>query len=397
MKFDDKISEEEYTKFWEENINAHFLNAYWWGICNQNKRKQTPLYVGLKDENGKLLAATLLLKRTTPFNMCYFYAPRGYLIDWKNQKIVKDFTEALREFLKAQNAIYLKVDPGISYQDVDNEANKVPDGNNNYALFNYLQTLCYIHQGFNKLYEKNQPRYTFRTIFKNYHNIAEIDQSISKTFMRTIKRSYNYDLDITVNNNVDDFYDLATKVAQKDNFQSYSKKYYADIMKYYGEHGYIKNFVAKINPQNLITKFSNELATEKNPDRITKLNKDIDYLKQIPQNKHIIASLICIYTKKGAWSLYIGNDDTAEYTGTVNRLYYEFIKDAYLNHKDFADLFGVCGDPHTKYKNLAGIFTYKQKLGGTCLEFMGEFDLVNKPFWYKVLPSLLKIYRSLKK
>ena len=126
-------------------------------------------------------------------------------------------------------------------------------------------------------------------------------------------------------------------------------------------------------------------------------NKDIEYLKTLPQNEHIIASLICIYTKEGGWSLYIGNDEAAEYTGTVNRLYYEFIKDAYESHLKFADLFGVCGDPHTKYKNLAGIFTYKQKLGGTCLEFLGEFDLVNKPFWYKVLPSLLKFYRNIKR
>ena len=27
--------------------------------------------------------------------------------------------------------------------------------------------------------------------------------------------------------------------------------------------------------------------------------------------------------------MYIGNDDVATYTGAVNRLYYEFIKDAY--------------------------------------------------------------------
>ena len=27
--------------------------------------------------------------------------------------------------------------------------------------------------------------------------------------------------------------------------------------------------------------------------------------------------------------IYIGNDEVATYTGTVNRLYYEFIKDAY--------------------------------------------------------------------
>lgn len=397
MRLDDKISEEEYKKFWENNPYAHFLNNYNWGICNKNKRNQTPIYIGLRDEANNIVAETLLLKRKTPLNMCYYYAPRGYLIDWQNKKLVKTFTEKLKIYLKETNAIYLKVDPAIMYQEVDNEANKIPDGKNNYELFNYLLSLGYIHGGFNKLYEKNQPRYTFRTIFNNYNNFEEVEKSISKTFMRTIKRSYNYDLKIELDNSIDSFYELALKVSQKDNFQSYSKKYYEDIFNLYGHDGYIKNFIAKINPKELINKFSEERNHEKNQDRINKLNKDIEYLNKLPKEEHIIASLICIYTKHGAWSLYIGNDETAEYTGTVNRLYYEFIKDAYENHLDFADLFGVCGDPKTKYKNLAGIFSYKQKLGGTCLEFMGEFDLVNKPFWYKVLPIMLSIYRKLKR
>ena len=95
--------------------------------------------------------------------------------------------------------------------------------------------------------------------------------------------------------------------------------------------------------------------------------------------------------------MYIGNDDVATYTGTVNRLYYEFIKDAYDRGFEFADLFGVVGDPNTKYKNLAGIFEYKRKIGGDLIEFIGEFDLINKPFWYFILPFLLKIYRKIKK
>ena len=73
------------------------------------------------------------------------------------------------------------------------------------------------------------------------------------------------------------------------------------------------------------------------------------------------------------------------------------MKDAYDNKYEYADLFGTVGDPNTKYKNLAGIFEYKRKIGGDLIEFIGEFDLINKPFWYKVLPILLKVYRKIKK
>ena len=78
-------------------------------------------------------------------------------------------------------------------------------------------------------------------------------------------------------------------------------------------------------------------------------------------------------------------------------MYYEFIADAYENKYEYFDLFGVVGDPETKYKNLAGIYEYKKKFGGDYIEFIGEFDLVNKKIWYYVLPILLKIYRGLRK
>ena len=110
-----------------------------------------------------------------------------------------------------------------------------------------------------------------------------------------------------------------------------------------------------------------------------------------------ICSLVCVYTKSGAWSLYIGNNNLGTKTHAVNKIYFESIKDAYENNYDFYDLFGTVGDPKTTYKNLAGLHDFKRKFGGEYLEFIGEFDLVIKPFWYKLLPKLLKIYRKIRR
>ena len=399
MKFDNNISKDEYIEFWKNNANQHFLNSYYWGEINKKNSGREPMYVGLRDKDNNILCETLLLVKKTPFNMCYIYAPRGYLIDWDNKELVKEFTNKLMEYMKEINCIYLRVDPAVMYQEIDEEANPIEGGKNNYELFDYLTSLGYQHKGFYKLYDGNQPRYTFRTFNKNYYSFEQIEQTISKTFMRSIKRSYNYDLVIEESNSIDEFYELVQKVSSKDGFKAYTKQYYEDIFKTFKKDNYIKNFIAKINIDKVIEKFEEQVKNEKNQDRINKLNKDINFLKEnkTSDGDVIIASLICIYTENGAWSLYIGNDNIAEYTGTVNRLYYEFLKDSYLSNKEFSDLFGTVGDPHTKYKNLAGIFEYKRKLGGTYLEWMGDFDLVNKKFWYKVLPILLKIYRTIKR
>lgn len=107
--------------------------------------------------------------------------------------------------------------------------------------------------------------------------------------------------------------------------------------------------------------------------------------------------LICPFTNNAMWTVYIGDNELASYTFAINRAYYEAIK--YANEKgfDFLDLYGTCGDPKSTEKNYAALHEYKRKSGGTYTEFIGQFDIINKPFYYKYLPTLLKLYNTLKK
>lgn len=400
MKFIKDLAEKEYQAFWEKTPNNHFMQSYEWGQACQKNRDQIPCYVGLKNDKDELVAAALLLKKKTPLNMCYFYAPRGFTMNFEDNKVLTEFTNGLKNYLKEENAIYLKLDPPLMYQEVNTEGEKVEDGKNNYVVFNNFLNLGYKHKGFNKLYEGNQPRYTFRTYYNKYNSFDEVEKTFSKSFSKPLKRSYNYDIEIYQSDEVKTFHELIKLISDKDGFNEYSFDYYNNVYEELSKKGYIKVYNVKINPSKLIEKFTKELETEKKEERKVKIQKDIEYFTEISKNhkdEYTCASLICTYSATGAWSLYIGNDEVATYTGTVNRLYYEFMKDAYDDGYEYADLFGVVGDPKTKYKNLAGIFEYKRKIGGDLIEFIGEFDLINKPFWYKVLPTLLKIYRKIKR
>lgn len=400
MKFIKNLSEKEYQEFWENTPNNHFMQSYEWGQACKKNREQIPCYVGLKNDKDEIVAAALLLKKKTPLNMCYFYAPRGFTMNFEDNKVLTEFTNGLKNYLKEENAIYLKLDPPLMYQEVNTEGEKVENGKNNYVIFNNFLNLGYKHKGFNKLYEGNQPRYTFRTYYNKYNSFDEVEKTFSKSFSKPLKRSYNYDIEIYQSDEVKTFHELIKLISDKDGFNEYSFDYYNNVFEELNKKGYIKVYNVTINPSKLIEKFTKELETEKKEERKAKIQKDIEYFTELSKNhkdEYTCASLICTYSATGAWSLYIGNDEVATYTGTVNRLYYEFMKDAYDNGYEYADLFGVVGDPKTKYKNLAGIFEYKRKIGGDLIEFIGEFDLVNKPFWYNVLPTLLKIYRKLKK
>ena len=396
MQFVENLSKEEYTKFWESTPNNHFMQSYEWGIANEKNRHLTPYYVGLKDDNGKILISALLLKKQLPFNLCSFYSPRGYNFDYQDLTILKTFTDELKKFLQKEKAVSLKVDPPIKYQTIDLEAQKI-DGENNYPIFDAFIECGYKHGGFNKLYEGNQPRYTFRTYFAKYANFEDVQKTFSKSYVKNIRRSYNYDLKLTESDDIKTFHNLIKINAEKSGFHEYSYEYYQNVYNELSTANHVRVLNLSVDPQHLIAKFTDELATEKDENRLNKIQKDLEYFKNLPnQEEHVIVSQILTYSKTGAWTLYIGSDETAQVTNAVPRMYYEVFKDTYDKHYEYLDLFGTVGDPHTTYKNLAGIFEHKRMLGGDYIEFLGEFNLINKPFWYKAIPLLQKVRHKLK-
>ena len=112
MNFITNLSREEYEQFVEKHPKSHFLQSYDWGQFAKLEKHLTPHYVGLK-EDGKLIAATLLLQKHLPLHLSYFYAPRGFVIDFNNLEVLKTFVEEIKKYTKAKKAIFIKIDPDL--------------------------------------------------------------------------------------------------------------------------------------------------------------------------------------------------------------------------------------------------------------------------------------------
>lgn len=413
MVFVDNLSKDEYIDFFNRFPYSHFLQSYAWGEAIKETRGKIPCYVGLKNDKGDIVAAALLLKKTMPFGLCYYYCSRGYLIDFKDKELVKIFTEEMKKYLKRTNGIYVKINPEIMYQEIDKDGNRIEKGKNNIDIYNNLLSLGYKHKGFVKLYENNEPRYTFRRYFEQYHNMDEIKESIFKTFMQTVHRSYSYNLRINFDSDVEHFFELNKANAAKDGFIQYSDDFYKALYKYGKKYGNVLVFDVYVNGQRLYkdTKdaldkinddFQKGLITKKQKpdalDKVKRLEKELEMFEPYKnEGDMVICSLINGIANDMMWTMYIGNNKLGEDLFAVNRIYYETIQYCFEHHYRFLDLYGTVGDPNTTFKNLGGLHAYKKKYGDTYIEFIGEFDLVNKPIWYAILPGLLKIYRSLKK
>ena len=103
-KYREKDKEEYDNYIRNHQYKSHFLQSLSWGEFAKVKKNLTPHYLGLTDEENQIIAATLLLEEHLPLNCSNLYAPRGYVIDYSDKKLLKIFA-----FLKKCYIILVKI------------------------------------------------------------------------------------------------------------------------------------------------------------------------------------------------------------------------------------------------------------------------------------------------
>ncbi len=414
------IEKEKFDNFVKNHkTKSHFLQSLSWGEFAKVKKNLTPYYLGLTTDDDEIVAATLLLEKKLPMNMCYFYAPRGFVVDYKNKELVRTMTKKIVEFAKNKKAIFVKIDPDLIKQSTNYQ--DVTVRNKDYEeIFETLKSCGFKHQGFTKNFETMQPRYTFRIDLTQ--SLEDIEAHFSKTTKQRIAKSLKLDTEVTIGTKDDlkKFYHLMTLTESRKDFISYNEDYYETLYEIFNgnENSKATLFLGKvhfnktikaleknlktINDQISILPIDNlsksaknklkELTTQK--QNVTKeIEKYKEYKKEYGNDITLSAHMIIEYGDK-AWVLYAGNHNDLSETYVNYNTYYEHIK--YCKEKGIKiyDQFGTIGDL-SKTNPRLGLHEFKKKFGGDYIEFIGEWDYVTNPLMYFVFTKLVPIYRKI--
>lgn len=416
------IEKEKFDSFVKNHkTKSHFLQSLSWGELSKVKKNLTPFYLGLVDDENNIVAATLLLQKHLPMNKCYFYAPRGFVIDFKKKELLNTFTAKLVEFAKKHKAIFIKIDPDIIKQKTnylgETEENKDYD-----QIFNNIKSCGFKHQGYTKNFETMQPRYSFRIDLSQ--DLEEIKNHFSKTTKQRIAKSLKLDTEVVIGTKKDipEFYHLMTLTETRKDFISYNEDYYQTLYEIFNgnENSKATLFLGKINITKTINSLEKNLKNINNQisilpiDNLSKSSKaklkeltrqkenttnEIakykDYKKQYGNEITLSAHMIIEYGDK-AWVLYAGNHNILSETYVNYNTYFEHIK--YCKNKGIKiyDQFGTIGDL-SKDNPLIGLHEFKKKFGGDYVEFIGEWDYVTNPIMYFVFTKLVPLYRNIVK
>ncbi|HTX87325.1 MAG TPA: peptidoglycan bridge formation glycyltransferase FemA/FemB family protein [Candidatus Nanoarchaeia archaeon] len=101
--------------------HAEFLQSWEWGEFQE--KVEGPVMSGAEgkifrlgvEENGELIAAATLIKKSLPFDTNYFYCPRGPIVNYKlqiiNYKLIDFLFEEIRKIAEKEKVIFLRIEP----------------------------------------------------------------------------------------------------------------------------------------------------------------------------------------------------------------------------------------------------------------------------------------------
>jgi lipid II:glycine glycyltransferase (peptidoglycan interpeptide bridge formation enzyme) len=318
---------------------------------------------GLEPSEGfKPIAAAIILKRRIPIRgfgarLNILYIPKGPLMEWSDEPLLKRVLDDLQSFAKRQGAIFLKMDPdvvlGRGVPDKD-DATEVEWGQ---AVISELK-----HRGW--LFSVDQIQ---------FRNTVMIDLSPSEDEMlmrMKQKTRYNVRLagrkGVTVRvgtkEDLSMLYRMYAETSVRDGFVIRDEGYYQTVWRTFME--------------------SNAPACE-------------PLIAEVEGEP--VAAIFVFYFAGRAYYLYGMSREIHREKMPNYLLQWEAMRRARAVGCDVYDLWGA-PDVFDESDSMWGVFRFKEGLGGQVERTLGAWDFTPRPFWYKmyseILPRVLNLMRS---
>lgn len=421
-----KISEKEFKKFADKNSEITFYQTISWAHLKK-KNGWVAHYLGLEKDN-KIIAGSLILAKTLPIiKKKMFYAPRGFLLDYKDKEVLKEFTKQLKEYAKKEHAIFIKIDPYVEYKEHDNNGNIVEDGLDNSICVENLKSLGYKHFGFNLMQDTLQPRWmhVIETEDKTLDDVMKDMESKTRQILRKNERSGIHTREIS-KEELPLFKDIMQHTSDRREFVDRPLSYYESMWDSLHDDGILKILVAEIDFLEFEKNTKEELETnekelkeriykhennilkmnpkkyeqnnKKNEQEIERLKKQLEKIKDYKEkygNKKLLGGILFLIYGNEVLSLHGGTLDDVMQFQSAYTIHFAGVRHAVENGYKRYNFYGITGD-FRKENPLYGLYLFKKSFGGHVVELIGEFDYIISPFWYHTYNIAFAVYHKLK-
>lgn len=420
-----ELKEKDFEKFAKKHEQITFHQTKEWADLKAFNGWKG-YYVGLKKDN-KLVAAALLLSKKIPSVKKYmFYSPRGFLIDYKDKELLKEFTDQIKKWSKDKKAIFIKIDPFVPYKEHDNDGQLVENGFDNSVVVENLKSLGYKHFGFNLMQDTLQPRWMHVIdTDRSLDDIMKDMESKTRQILRKNEKCGIITHDIT-RDELPVFKEIMQHTSDRREFVDRPLSYYERMWDSLYDAGILKIKIAeidfnlyekntreeqdelKVSLSDRIKKYENnelkmnekkyESHNKQDEERIKQLDeqlKKIEGYKKEYGDKTTLGGILFLVYGNEVLSLYGGSEAKLMQFQSAYTLHFDGIKYACENGYKRYNFYGITGD-FRESNPLYGLYLFKKSFGGNVVELIGEFDLIINKFWYRSYKIGFGTYHKIK-
>ncbi|MDO4468027.1 MAG: peptidoglycan bridge formation glycyltransferase FemA/FemB family protein [Bacillota bacterium] len=420
------LTQEQYHDFASSHEYANFLNSIYSKDKIELDSNWKGEFVGVVDQD-QVLAATLLTYIPLRNKKCYFYAPRGFLIDYGNKELLTFFCTELLKHMKELNGLYLKIDPYVPYQQHDMDGNVVEGGFNHQNYIDNLASLGYQHQGFTKGYDES--------VQCRWMSVLDLRNTDEKTLLKNMDSQTRWAINKTLKLGIrvreigeDELYkfdQIMKHTSVRRGFSDTDELYYHQQMQTYGKGNVIRFVLAELDLNEYedtlreqirvreeelveVEKALAEVAKSKKFNKRKKvlLEEIQDIHKKIEVNQVLWPDAVDgVLTLAGSSFMTYGHEIVYLTSGAYDKymklnasyaIQWYMIRTALQNNIPFYNFYGISGLFNPEDEGY-GVFNFKRGFRADVVELLGEFILPIQPGAYRKYLFLQKMKALLKR
>ncbi len=386
----------EFDKFAESHQLSNYHQSSKYALIAAEKGYDYDL-LGLVDDNGNIQAGALILTKKIGLFNRYGYSPKGFLIDYYNTKLLKEFLDKIKKHYYKKNFAFIKSNPEIAIGTVDYK-NKKTTYNQNQIIENTLRELNFRKLNGNKRFETQLPVFNAIQVLKNTNL-----KTITKNTRNKINKSNSIGLKLIKGKRED--IEILYKFIQRKRGNSLT--HYYNYYNAFSKDDSIDVFLVEINFEECLIKLRERFEEESNKNEkivdIVMKNPTKENLKRKLDSDNVLNTIkdnIATATNEIAnhRTKYIAGALTIKYKNRVSILisgydkeYSRFCPNYFLHYSlikyykddyDYMDLNGITGDfsNDNPYK---GLDEFKLGFNPLTFEYIGEYDYIINDGLYK--------------
>lgn len=399
-----KIIELTETQF-KNYSKLHSSRNYFQTIEYSNvKTNYTKQFLGFMDENNNtIMGATLILEKNIG-KLKIGIVPGGFLIDYDNDNLFKDFITILKSYLKEKKYVYLAIDNKKAYKMYDKN-NKVIYFDTN--IIKLLDELSFVKTSKESKREivletEKSPEETYK--FFNSNTKRNINLSLQRAINIYKDENNNVDilLNLTNNNKKNYITNLVNNFNTSDNkaeiyfakidFEKYINNYRFLLKKEDERNDELNSIMQNVTIKKSISLINKKMKSDK---LITKYNNEIvkatNAYAKYPDGV-IIGAILIIKNNREIYFLDEGYNKDLSLFYSSHLIKWEIIK-KYLSQGIKIFNFGNIKSMDKKNGN----YLFKMGFGGKIYESIGTYDLVINKWLYKIIKLIYTIKNKIKR